>query len=68
MSAFMLAGIVGRVAWQALADRTRRGSIVLAALGIGSGSVAPGFAAMGPNWQLWLVLGFCALAGFTAIA
>lgn len=68
MSTFMLAGIIGRVFWGALADKTRRGRLVLAVLGVGSCTVACGFVLLDAEWSAARVWILCFFAGFTAIA
>src|SRR5690606_10256878 len=50
MSAFMLGGLFGRVLWGAVADRTRRGSRVLAGLGLATGFFALALIALTPRW------------------
>ena len=68
MSAFMAGGILGRVLWGAVADRTRRGRLVLAALGIGTAVMALTLAAVNPQWPPFAILLACLLSGLTAIA
>jgi MFS family permease len=68
MSAFMAGGILGRVLWGAVADRTRRGRLVLGALGIGTGLMALTLSAINPQWHPFAILLVCLLSGLTAIA
>ena len=54
--------------WGTVADRTARGSRVLAALGAGSGVMALALTAVTAQAPLGLAIGLCFLCGLTAIA
>jgi predicted MFS family arabinose efflux permease len=62
-----LAGVAGRVAWGAVADRMRAPYTVLGALGVAAGACALGMAAWPPGAPLWLLYALCAVFGATAI-
>ncbi len=68
MSAFMAGGIVGRVIWGTVADRSARGGRVLAALGAGSGAMALALIVAIPRSPLTVAIGLCFFCGMSAIA
>jgi len=68
MSTFMAGGVLGRVLWGAVADSTRRGRWVLAALGAGSGIMALLLIALTPHWPVSVAIGVCFFCGLTSIA
>ena len=61
------AGIVGRIFWGAVADRTRAARVVLGILGITMMAASLGIAAFTPATPYALVLAVCALFGLTAV-
>jgi len=67
MSGFMLAGMVGRVVWGAVSDRTGRGRRLLGVLGTTSATSALVLAAASPAWPDAAVLVLCVAAGGTVI-
>ena len=62
-----VAGVVGRIAWGALADRWQRPRGLLAALGGLMALASLAAAAIAPSWPLPAVLLVCAALGATAI-
>jgi predicted MFS family arabinose efflux permease len=62
-----VAGVVGRIAWGALADRWQRPRALLAALGGLMALSSLAAAAIAPSWPLAAVLSVCAALGATAI-
>jgi len=61
------AGIVGRISWGALADRSRRPAAVLGAIGVGMALAAGAMAFTSPQWPRALMTVLCAAFGGTAI-
>jgi MFS family permease len=61
------AGIVGRIAWGALADRTGRPAAVLGCVGIAMAAAAGAMALSSPDWPRALMIVLCAAFGGTAI-
>ena len=61
------AGIVGRIIWGAVADRTRAPGIVLGALGVTMMLASIGIAAFTNAWPYSLVLAVCTLFGVSAV-
>jgi predicted MFS family arabinose efflux permease len=61
------AGIVGRIAWGALADRSHRPAAVLGALGCAMAVASLAMAASSPEWPRALIAVLCAVFGGTAI-
>jgi len=61
------AGIVGRIGWGALADRSRRPAAVLGAIGVGMALAAGAMAFSSPQWPSALLTVLCAAFGGTAI-
>jgi MFS family permease len=61
------AGIVGRIAWGALADRSARPAAVLGALGCAMAIAAAATALSSPDWPRGLMAVVCAIFGGTAI-
>ena len=61
------AGIVGRIAWGALADRSSRPAAVLGAIGVGMAVAAGTMAFTSPEWPRALMTVLCAAFGATAI-
>jgi len=68
MSAFMAGGILGRVVWGTVADRSARGSRVLSALGAASCAMALALIVVIPRAPLGMAIGLCFLCGVSAIA
>jgi MFS family permease len=62
-----LAGVVGRIAWGALADRTRAPGKVLAAIGALAAASAAAFAVASPAWPAFAIGALAAVFGGTAI-
>ena len=62
-----VAGVVGRIAWGALADRWQRPRDLLAALGGLMAAASLAAAAIAPGWPLLAVMLVCAALGATAI-
>ncbi|MCU0561236.1 MAG: MFS transporter [Desulfobacterales bacterium] len=67
LSIAQVSGVIGRVAWGALADRSRRPRAVLGLLGIGMAAGALATAAISPGWPYAAVMVTCALFGAAAI-
>lgn len=67
LSIAQVSGVIGRVVWGALADRSRRPRAVLGLLGIGMAAGALATAAISPGWSYTAVLVTCALFGAAAI-
>lgn len=61
------AGILGRIAWGALADRLQKPILVLAIIAAGMALAAIGTALFSTRWPLALVMAICATFGATAI-
>lgn len=61
------AGIVGRLAWGAVADRWAAPRNVLAALALGIGVCSVLLALIPTDWPLWTITVLCAAFGATAI-
>jgi MFS family permease len=61
------AGIVGRIAWGAVADRTGRPAAVLGSVGIAMAVAAGAMALSSPDWPRTLMIVLCAAFGGTAI-
>lgn len=61
------AGIIGRIIWGAVADRTRAPGIVLGALGVTMMLASIGIAAFTNAWPYSLVLAVCTLFGVSAV-
>jgi MFS family permease len=67
LSVATTAGIVGRIAWGALADRSARPAAVLGALGCAMALAAATTALSSPDWPRGLMAVVCAIFGGTAI-
>jgi MFS family permease len=67
LSVATTAGIVGRIAWGALADRSARPAAVLGALGCAMALAAAATALSSPDWPRGLMAVVCAIFGGTAI-
>jgi MFS family permease len=61
------AGIIGRIAWGALADRTGRPAAVLGCVGIAMAAAAGAMALSSPDWPRTAMMVLCAAFGGTAI-
>ena len=61
------AGIVGRIAWGAIADRSGRPAVVLGVLGCAMACASVMMAASSPEWPRALIAVLCALFGGTAV-
>jgi MFS family permease len=61
------AGIVGRIAWGAVADRSGRPAAVLGIVGIAMAAAAGAMAISSPEWPRVAMIVLCALFGGTAI-
>jgi MFS family permease len=60
-------GIVARIAWGALADRSGRPLLVLAFVACAMAACAAGAALFSPQWPRWAIAFVCAAFGGTAI-
>ena len=60
-------GIVGRVFWGWVADRTRAACVVLGLLGLAMVVCSFVTATFGAAWPVWLVMGVCLAFGATAV-
>ncbi len=67
LSVATVAGIVGRIAWGALADRSGHPMRVLGILGLAMAAAAGAMALSSPLWSQGLMTVLCALFGGTAI-
>lgn len=67
MAASQVASVIGRVGWGLLADRALGRRPVLGILGIGMGLAALAALAAHPGWPAWLLFGYAALFGATAV-
>ncbi len=67
LTAATLAGVVGRIGWGAIADRTRAPRAVLALIGAVAGAAAIGMSLAAPSWPTWVVFALAAVLGATAI-
>jgi MFS family permease len=67
LSVATTAGIVGRIAWGAVADRSARPAAVLGFVGIAMAAAAGAMAASSPEWPRALMVALCAVFGGTAI-
>ena len=67
LSVATTAGIVGRIAWGALADRSSRPAAVLGFVGLMMAAAAGAMAASSPDWPRALMTVLCAVFGGTAI-
>jgi MFS family permease len=61
------AGIVGRIAWGVLADRTGSPAVVLGIVGCAMAAAAATMALTSPDWPRALMIVLCAIFGGTAI-
>jgi MFS family permease len=61
------AGIVGRIAWGAVADRSRRPAAVLGLVGLAMAAAAGTMAISSPDWPRAAMIALCAAFGGTAI-
>ncbi len=61
-------GIVGRIGWGWIADRTRNAGLVLGVLGVAMTATTLAAAAFTPAWPYAAVLTVCALFGITAVS
>ena len=61
-------GVIGRVVWGWVADRTRSPRMVMGVLGIAMSIASIGIASFTPGWPYALVLAVCALFGITAVS
>ena len=68
LSVLGASAVVGRIFWGAVADATRRGSLVLAILGFGMAASAAVTALTTPHWPGWIVFTTCAVFGATGVA
>ncbi len=66
LSVGQAAGVVGRVAWGALADWTGRARLVLGGLGIAMTGAGLAVSAFTPDWSYGAILGVCIVFGATA--
>ena len=60
-------GMVARVSWGAIADRTGRPLAVLALVATGMAVASATSALFAPSWPLWTIAAVCAVFGATAI-
>ena len=67
LTAATVGGVVGRIGWGALADRTRSARVVLATIGLLAGACATLMALAGPQWPVATVVILSAIFGATAI-
>jgi len=67
MAASQVASVIGRVLWGLLADRVVTRRAMLGLLGIGMGLSALAALAAGPDWPAWLLFGYAAAFGATAV-
>jgi sugar phosphate permease len=67
LSVATVAGVVGRIAWGHVADRTRASATVLAVIGIAAGLCAMATAAWPAGATIWPLFAILALFGGTAI-
>jgi MFS family permease len=67
LSVATTAGIVGRIAWGALADRAARPAAVLGFVGLAMAAAAGAMALSSPDWSRPFMVVLCALFGATAI-
>ncbi len=67
LTAATVSGVVGRIGWGAVADRTGRPRVVLGAIGAIAGASAIGIAGAEPEWPVPVVVALCAVLGATAI-
>ncbi|MGZ8273074.1 MAG: MFS transporter [Burkholderiaceae bacterium] len=67
LSVATAAGIVGRIAWGAIADRSGRPAAVLGVVGCAMAAAAGTMALSSPEWSRALMIVLCALFGGTAI-
>ena len=61
-------GVVGRIGWGWIADRTRNPGLVLGVLGVAMTATTLATAAFSPAWPYAAVLTVCALFGITAVS
>ena len=61
-------GVVGRIGWGWIADRTRNAGLVLGVLGVAMTATTLAAAAFTPAWPYAAVLTVCALFGITAVS
>jgi nitrate/nitrite transporter NarK len=66
-SAAQIAGVLGRIAWGAVADRVLDPRRVLAILGVTMALCGAAAASFSPLWPLWAVLAVSLLYGATAV-
>lgn len=67
LTAAQAGGVLARVGWGAVADRSGRPMAVLALLSIGMAAGALGTAAFSVAWPVWAIAAVCAVFGATAI-
>ena len=67
LSVATAAGIVGRIAWGAIADRSGRPAAVLGLVGCAMAAAAGTMALSSPEWSRALMIVLCAVFGGTAI-
>ena len=67
LSVGTIAGVIGRIAWGALADRTRRPRVVLGVIGLVAGACAAITALSTPAWPAVAIYAVVAAFGATAI-
>jgi MFS family permease len=67
LSVATAAGIVGRIAWGAIADRSGRPATVLGFVGCAMAAAAGTMALSSPDWPRTLMIVLCAVFGGTAI-
>ncbi|MGZ8256044.1 MAG: MFS transporter, partial [Burkholderiaceae bacterium] len=67
LSVATTAGIVGRIAWGAVADRSGRPAAVLGLVGCAMAAAAGTMALSSPEWSTALMIVLCAVFGGTAI-
>jgi MFS family permease len=67
LSVATVAGIVGRIAWGAAADRSGRPAAVLGFVGMAMATAAGAMALSSPHWSQGVMIVLCAVFGGTAI-
>lgn len=67
LSAAMIAGIIGRIAWGAVADYTGDARVLLAVVGVMMAVCALAIGQVTPSWPFSAVLALCSVFGATAV-
>ena len=67
LSAGMIAGIVGRIAWGLVADYTGNARVLLAAIGVVTAASSAAMVFVGPDWPYGAVLLLSAVFGASAV-